>query len=213
MKNIIFTIGHSTHSIEKFIELLKLHEINAIADVRSSPFSKMNPQFNREELKESMRDVGINYVFLGKELGARSNDPNCYINNKVQYEKIEKTDLFKSGINRVIEGSYLYRAALMCAEKEPLDCHRTILISRNLIKHGLDVKHVLADGSFESHEEVIERLMESFDIARDDMFLSNDEIQDIAYKKQAEKIAYIRDEHKSNIIDRDFDSVSPKVNQ
>src|SRR6266446_5531061 len=130
MVDTVYTIGHSTHTIEKLIALLKDHGITALCDVRSQPYSRMNPQFNREPLKQALRDSGILYVFLGAELGARSEDKSCYRNGQVQYDLLARTDLFKRGIERVKDGAHRYRLALMCAEKEPLDCHRTILVSR-----------------------------------------------------------------------------------
>ena len=84
MTNAVYTIGHSTHSIEKLIELLKQQSISAVSDVRSRPYSRMNPQFNRESLKQALRTANIQYVFLGKELGARSEDRRCYRNGQVQ---------------------------------------------------------------------------------------------------------------------------------
>ena len=142
----IFTIGHSTHPLDKFIRLLERHDITAICDVRSSPYSQFNPQFNQQELKAGLQERGIKYVFLGEELGARSDDPSCYRDGKVQYDLLAKTELFKRGLERVCKGSEEYRIALMCAEKDPLECHRTILVSRELNKEGLAVEHILADG-------------------------------------------------------------------
>lgn len=190
MASEIFTIGHSTHTIEKFIALLSMHDIQAVADVRSSPFSKFNPQFNRENLQNSLKAAGIHYVFLGKELGARSEDPACYIAGKVQYDRLAKTPLFQSGIDRVIEGAGNYRIALMCAEKDPLACHRTILVARELLKRGMAITHILEDGSPESHTETSLRLVASLGMSLDDMFISMDEIIEQAYIRQANKIAY-----------------------
>src|ERR1700674_3398382 len=151
MQEVIFTIGHSTHPQKRFIALLLQHGITALCDVRSKPYSRVNPQFNREELKESLRERCIKYVFLGKELGARSEDPMCYENGKVQYDRLAHTDLFRRGLERVQNGMKDYRLALMCAEKEPLECHRTILIARHLADLGFDVQHIHADGRLESH--------------------------------------------------------------
>ena len=190
MSSKVFTIGHSTHTIEKFITLLSAHEIQAVADVRSSPFSKFNPQFNRENLQNSLKAASIRYVFLGKELGARSEDLACYVADKVQYDRLAQTPLFQSGLDRVVEGANNYRIALMCAEKDPLDCHRTILVSRELLKRGLIVTHILEDGSLESHTESIARLVATLGMSMDDMFISRDEIIDQAYRRQADRIAY-----------------------
>src|ERR1700742_784406 len=92
----VLTVGHSTHPVDRFIALLKACEVSAIADVRSSPFSRFNPQFNRDALSKALRDVGISYVFVGKELGARSDDASCYENGQVQYGRLAKTPLFNS---------------------------------------------------------------------------------------------------------------------
>jgi len=190
MKNAIFTVGHSTHSIEKFLALLTKHQITAIVDVRSSPYSRMNPQFNREPLKETLRNSGIAYVFLGKELGARSTDASCYVGGKVQYERLAKTGLFADGINRVQQGMEKYRVSLMCAEKDPLSCHRTILVTRDLVSRGISAEHILEDGTLESHTHAIERLMQQLKLPEGDMFRSRDSWVDDAYRLQGEKIAY-----------------------
>lgn len=188
----VFTIGHSTHALDDFIRLLALHSIEAVADVRSSPFSRRNPQFNQRNLQQGLQSADIRYVYLGKELGARSDDPTCYENGQVQYMRLAKTALFQSGIERVIEGVSKYRIALMCAEKEPLHCHRTILVSRELARRSIGVVHILADGVLEAHTDTVARLVTELRLSADDMFLSRAEIEDSAYALQAEKRAYTR---------------------
>lgn len=150
----------------------------------------MNPQFNRETLRYKLREGGIKYVFLGRELGARSDDKSCYRNGQVQYELLARTALFKSGIERVKEGAQLYRIALMCAEKEPLECHRTILVSRKLFEEGIAIRHILGDGHIEDHEQTIQRLLSKLRIPEEDIFRSKDEIANEAYARQAKEIAY-----------------------
>lgn len=207
MINQIFTVGHSTHSIEKFIQLLKQYKITAIADVRSAPYSRHFPHFNRELLQNSLKENGIQYVFLGKELGARSEDECCYVDEKVSYSILAKTKLFQSGIDRVIDGSQLFNIALMCAEKDPLDCHRTILVAKNLIDRGCQVIHVLASGSSEPHSKSMERLLTQLDLSGDDLFRSLELTQQAAYDIQGEKIAYDRKKLRSvggKIIDLNF---------
>ena len=132
MTNKLFTIGHSTHTVDQFLGLLKKHGITAVCDVRSMPYSQHNPQFNRESLKEVLNARGISYVFLGKELGARSDNPACYINGKVQYNYLAEEPAFREGLRRVKKGMQSFQVALMCAEKDPLTCHRTILVCREL---------------------------------------------------------------------------------
>jgi uncharacterized protein (DUF488 family) len=186
----VFSVGHSTHSVEHLLGLLKQHSITAICDVRSRPYSRMNPQFNREPLRDALRAEGIAYVFLGKELGARSDDRSCYRDGQVQYDLLAATVSFRSGLKRVREGSEKYRVALMCAEKDPLQCHRTILISRHLVVEGVDVCHILADGTVEPHEKSIDRLMNQLRLPQSDMFRSKEEIVADAYRIQGEAIAY-----------------------
>jgi uncharacterized protein (DUF488 family) len=189
----VYTIGHSTHTIERFIDLLKQHHISAVCDVRSRPYSRMNPQFNREDLRSSLKAADIKYVFLGKELGARSDDKSCYRNGQIQYDLLAKTSLFNEGIERVIEGSNNYRIALMCAEKEPLDCHRTILVSRTLCDRGVEIEHILGDGRIEAHGHAIERLVDRLRVLGADMFRKPDEVIADAYKRQGNDIAYRED--------------------
>lgn len=190
MTGTIFTIGHSTHPIDRFVEMLKAHDVTALADVRSSPFSRFNPQFNKNNLKEALIPFGIRYVFLGAELGARSTDSNCYVDGKVRFDLLAKTDSFQRGVRRLAEGCRKYRIALMCAEKDPIDCHRTILVSRNLKEAGFAVRHILENGQLESQDAIEKRLISMFKMDNGDLFLSMEEIKDTAYRKQGELIAY-----------------------
>jgi uncharacterized protein (DUF488 family) len=186
----VYTVGHSTHHIETFLALLKSAGITAVVDVRSSPYSRLNPQFGKDSLKQSLAAEKIKYVFLGKELGARSSDSSVYRNGQVQYEILAETDLFKSGIERVKQGAEKYQVALMCAEKEPLDCHRTILVARKLEEHGICIMHILGSGVVESHQHVMERLVSKLQIPKEDMFRTRHAAIAEAYEKQASQIAY-----------------------
>jgi uncharacterized protein (DUF488 family) len=190
MQDTVFTIGHSTHTLERFIALLKLHDITALGDVRSKPYSRTNPQFNREELKKQLRKVDIIYVFLGKELGARSEDPSCYEHGRVQYDRLALTELFRRGLDRVQEGLKRHRLALMCAEKEPLECHRTVLVARHLSALGIRIQHILADGRLESQAHLLERLMRQLALPESDMFRSHEDVLSDAYRIQESRIAY-----------------------
>ena len=190
MSGTIFTIGHSNLEIETFLAMLEQHKVTAIADVRSSPYSRFCTQFNREDLRKSLAARGIRYVFLGAELGARSDDPDCYIAGKVQYDRLAESPAFALGVARVIEGAKSHRIAMMCAEKEPLDCHRTILVSRELVERGIDVRHILSNGVSEAHRESLSRLLEVLGLPEGDMFKSRDRFVEDAYRIQGERIAY-----------------------
>jgi uncharacterized protein (DUF488 family) len=189
---IVFTLGHSNHPIEHFLSLLRPHGIQVVADVRSTPFSRFNPQYNRQRLEESLRSEGIDYLFLGEELGARSSDPNCYVGDRVSYSKLAATESFKRGLRRVIEDSRTRRVALMCAEREPLDCHRTILVSRELAREHVPVIHIRADGTLEDHRHVMQRLVAALDLGDPDLFVTPDDQFEAAYEAQGRKIAYAR---------------------
>lgn len=196
----VYTVGHSTHSIDTFLGLLDLYGISAICDVRSSPYSRFNPQYNKDALSKSLHDHSIKYVFLGKELGARSNDPSCYCDGRVQYRALARTELFLSGIERVRVGVERgYRMALMCAEKDPLDCHRTVLVARTLESDGFSVSHILSDGTLETQDEAAARLIKKLNLNQDDLFLSAPDVIDKAFRKQEEKIAYIEDDNNSQV--------------
>ena len=155
------------------------------------PYSRRHPQFNRRALTVSLEAHGVAYVFLGRELGARSRDPACYENGRVQYRRLAGTELFRSGIRRIVDGSRRMRIALMCAEKEPLDCHRTILVARELVRLGQVVNHILADGRIEPHETVMKRLFARLGLPEADLFRTPAELEDEAYTAQEKNIAYV----------------------
>jgi uncharacterized protein (DUF488 family) len=189
----IYTVGHSNHPIERFLGLLQPHGITAVADVRSTPYSRFNPQFRREKLQAALGSVGIQYVFLGQELGARSQDPACYDSEgRVSYAKLARTELFRKGIARLRTGMADHRISLLCAEREPLECHRTILVARELVREGVPVTHILGDGSLESHEHALQRLAASLKLTATDLFSDSAELIEQAYELQAARIAYVK---------------------
>lgn len=155
----IFTVGHSNHSPEKFLDLLKWHEVTAIADVRSFPVSRRCPHFSQSPLKKLLEVEGIAYVFLGDQLGARPKETECYVEGKARYELIAQTEAFSRGLERICQGAKKHRIALMCAEQDPIICHRTILVCKYLRNAGLEIKHILKNGDLESHNHLEERLL------------------------------------------------------
>ncbi len=191
----IYTIGHSKHPIDQFIALLQQHSVDALADVRSTPYSRFNPQFNKEKLQTALAAAGIRYVFLGEELGARAKDPSCYdAEGRVNYTKLAQTALFRKGIERLLTGMQQHRIAIMCAEREPLDCHRTILVSRELERAGVPVTHILHDGTLEPHTQLTTRLAADLNLVGTDLFRTPNELIEDAYEKQGSRIAYVRTE-------------------
>lgn len=194
MNEMLYTIGHSNRSLEEFLGALRAHGITAIADVRSQPYSRLYPHFDREALAESLKAQGIAYVFLGKELGARSPDAGCYENGKVQFDRLARTAAFQEGLERVRQGMEQYRVALLCAEREPLACHRTILVARQLSMRGVNILHIIDEKTAEEHERTTERLQRELGLAEGNLFADRQQLINDAYNEQAKRIAYERGE-------------------
>jgi uncharacterized protein (DUF488 family) len=205
----LYTVGHSNHTCDVFLSLLTAHGVTAVADVRSTPYSRRNPQFNRDDIRAALKSLGIQYVFLGKELGARSNDDSCYVNDKIRYSMLAQTPLFKSGIERLLEGARSHRIALMCAEKDPLDCHRTILVSRELVLRGANILHILSDGSIETQDEALRRLVRRLKLGGEDLFRSEGVTIEEAYERQGNLIAYDRAAYRAPVRDAANETEAP----
>lgn len=190
VRNRIFSIGHSTLPLESFIALLKQQHIDTVCDVRSQPYSRACPHFSREMMQHELAKHAIMYVFLGNELGARSSDPSLYVNGKVSYDRLAGSALFQRGLREIQDLALTSCVALMCAEGEPLACHRTILVSRYLQTNGYPVAHILGTGAVETHEDIMNRLLRILGLPESDMFKSRDEILAEAYSIQGKRIAY-----------------------
>lgn len=186
----IYTIGYSKFNIKDFIDTLKKNSINAIADVRSSPFSKFKPEFNKDNLAKELNKLNIRYVFLGDYCGARVNDESCYINGKADYKLISKSKKFQEGLKRIRNGVQKYRIALMCAESDPITCHRDILICRNLKSPDLKIKHIINADKIELNEESEKRLIDLFKLNQNELFNDRKDLIEEAYNKQSLIIAY-----------------------
>ena len=178
--------------MQQFITLLQQHNVSAIADVRSAPYSKYQAHFNKEELQAALHKHGIAYVFLGKQLGGRPKNSKYYRNGQVVYDYIASEDDFKHGISRLLNGMQKYRIAIMCAEKDPLDCHRSILVCRHLKEVTANIRHILADGTIKTHNDIEQQLIKStgsdfelFDEKTDHATLVRK-----AYEKRQQNIAY-----------------------
>jgi uncharacterized protein (DUF488 family) len=198
MNNTLYTIGHSNHDIAVFLNLLQMHNISALGDVRSQPYSHYVPQYSYETLKAELAKRNISYVFLGKELGARSDNPACYHQGKVQYQRLAQESEFIQGLTRVQHGMERYRIALMCSEKDPIECHRAILITRQLAKNNIVINHIHADGTLETQQAMESRLLTLCKLPECDMFNNRAHFLAEAYKIQEERIAYL-DETQKNI--------------
>jgi uncharacterized protein (DUF488 family) len=192
----IFTVGHSNVGVEALIALLRRHAITAVADVRSHPYSRFLPHFSQPALRASLDDAQIRYVFLGRELGARPADPTCYVDGQAAYARIAATALFAQGLARLRRGMRTERIALLCAEKDPLTCHRAILVCRPLRAPGVAIQHILPDGSLEDHAALEQRLLRLHGLDQLDLFNPRPLAQLIeeAYDRQGAVIAYVKEE-------------------
>ena len=167
----LFSIGHSNHPIKRFISLLQGADVTVLADVRSYPVSRYAPQFNRDALEKSLEENGIAYLYLGKELGGRARG------------KISVGD-FNRGLDRLLAESARHRVAMMCAERDPLDCHRWLWLSRELCARGVDVAHILANGNIERQRDTEDRLLEAEGLAGEDFFPREQRLED-AYRARS----------------------------
>lgn len=144
----LYSIGHSNHSLEIFLGLLRQEDVHVLVDVRSSPYSRFAPHFNREELKPQLRSAGIQYLFMGDLLGGRPDGDEFYdAAGHVLYDEVAATSWFQEGIQRLSRGAASHRVAMMCSEEDPTDCHRRLLVARVLGEHGFEVLHIRRDGS------------------------------------------------------------------
>lgn len=187
----LFTVGHSNLESDAFIAILREFGVSAIADVRSSPYSRFCPQFNTDALKRELKIHGIEYVFLGDELGARRAEEECYVDDVARYELIATTEAFARGIQRLRSGLASHRIALLCAEKDPLTCHRMVLVCRHL-RDSVPIVHIIGPGEFETQEQAESRLLKMVGLPDRDLFRTRAELLDEAYSKQGDQIAYRR---------------------
>lgn len=155
MKDPLFTIGHSNHSQEHFIQLLQQHGIEVLADVRSQPWSSYSPQFNAQEIKPALLAAGIRYLFLGDQLGGRPEEAEFYDDQGyVLYYRLAESPRFRAGIDRLLRGIQKMRVAIMCSEEDPAVCHRYLLVTRVVAANGVDVQHIRGEGQLQSEAAI-----------------------------------------------------------
>ena len=151
----VLTIGHSNHQVEHFLDLLKSHSVEVVADTRSYPYSEYATQFDQKPLKMALEADGIRYVFLGRELGGRPDGDEFYDDQgHVLYDRVAETELFQEGVLRLEKGIREYKVAMLCAEENPAACHRRLLIGRVLLNRGIQVDHIRGDGRIQTETEV-----------------------------------------------------------
>lgn len=195
-KRMVFTIGHSKHEIDYFVELLNKHGCNSVIDVRSQPYSQIAPQFNKEQLSLVLKNNDMMYIHFEEEFGARR-VKSCLLDEdgKVDFDKVRESIKFKQGIQRLKTGIDLgYTIALMCSEADPFDCHRFSMVSYQLIKEGVRVCHILKDGSLKENSELEDELVSKYEkkLPQTNLFgtVTRDEQIEIAYRLRGKDIAF-----------------------
>ena len=186
MAEIIHPLGHSNHPTDGFLELLTRHGIQEVIDVRSTPYSRFAPQFNMKRLAPALAQADIQYIFLGHQLGGRPNNPAHYDHSgKAQYQLMATTPQFRAGIDHVINATTRRRTTILCSERDPLSCHRTLLVSRELALQGFDIRHILPTGEWEDHRKSIDQLAQL-------LGLTGKNHLDRAIDLQSARVAYVR---------------------
>ena len=195
----LYTIGHSQHKFEYFLSLLQKYDINYLLDVRSTPYSKYAETYNKDKLNYLLNQNHITYWPMGKYFGARREDKFLYSESGyLDFEKVRKSELFQSGVRSVELG--LQRGnqiVLMCTEKDPIDCHRAVMVAKAFFDNGIEVYHILSDGKIQTHTELEKRLLNKYYPDRNqlDIFtynekLDNNKLLKDAYAKRNEEIGY-----------------------
>jgi uncharacterized protein (DUF488 family) len=184
----LLTIGHSNLSADRFMTLLRGARVTAVADVRSIPFSRWCPWFSAKALAQRLAGEGIAYIALGEQLGGRPRDPKLYRNGVANYDAMAARAEFVAGLERVVDEIERHRLCLLCAEREPLDCHRCLLVGRVLAERGLTLGHIRADGTIEPHAATEDRLLA---LAGDDADLFRERAERLAhaYRRRAQAVA------------------------
>lgn len=151
----VWSAGHSNVSMERLLELLALHGIEVVADVRSSPYSRYTPHFSKDQLQRHLALAGVRYVFLGSELGGRPSDPSMYVEDgRARYDLVAVSPTFRQGIERLLTGIGRYRVAVTCGEEDPLSCHRRRLIGLVLAEAGVQMLHIRGDGHTDTEDDL-----------------------------------------------------------
>jgi uncharacterized protein (DUF488 family) len=151
----VWTVGHSNHTQERLIDLLRSHSIGVVADLRTSPYSRYSTQFNKEQLERALESRGIRYVYLGVALGGRPSDSSMYdADGRVRYDRVAAGPDYLGAIERLLRGAEEYRIVLVCGEEDPISCHRRRLVGRTLRERGVTLAHIRGDGAVATEAEL-----------------------------------------------------------
>lgn len=196
----IYTIGHSNYTTERLIDMLEYYNINCVVDIRGTPYSKYNIQFDKEAIRYTLTNAGFVYIYMGKELAAKRIRKNSYNNEGYSnFEEVVKEEEFKRGVERLKNGCEKgYKIILLGAMQDPIRCHRSILVGRELVKNDFDVKHILDDYSIVTQDDIEEMLLNKYfsnrnQITIEDLTgnsLNNEEMINEGYKLANREIGY-----------------------
>ena len=196
----IYTIGHSNYTMERLIDMLEYYNINCVEDIRGTPYSKYNIQFDKEAIRYTLTNAGFVYIYMGKELAAKRIRKNSYNNEGYSnFEEVIKEEEFKRGVERLKNGCEKgYKIILLGAMQDPIRCHRSILVGRELVKNDFDVKHILDDYSIVTQDDIEEMLLNKYfsnrnQITIEDLTgnsLNNEEMINEGYKLANREIGY-----------------------
>lgn len=196
----IYTIGHSNYTMERLIDMLEYYNINCVVDIRGTPYSKYNIQFDKEAIRYTLTNAGFVYIYTGKELAAKRIRKNSYNNEGYSnFEEVIKEEEFKRGVERLKNGCEKgYKIILLGAMQDPIRCHRSILVGRELVKNDFDVKHILDDYSIVTQDDIEEMLLNKYfsnrnQITIEDLTgnsLNNEEMINEGYKLANREIGY-----------------------
>jgi uncharacterized protein (DUF488 family) len=186
----LFSIGHSNIPAERFVAMLRSAGVNAVADVRSTPASRRFPWFSRNNLAPRLQGDDVIYMQFGDSLGGRPRDPDLYRDGVADYEAMARRPEFCAGLERLLAVATQHRVCMMCAEREPLDCHRCLLVSRAIAERGFDVGHILHDGTIEPHTATEQRLLAASASDTDLFVTGQNERLAAAYRRRCRAVAY-----------------------
>lgn len=196
---VIYTIGYSPFKIKRFTEVLKQYEILCVIDVRSNPYSKMYPEYNKNNLENELKQMGILYRNYKTEFGAKQTDLKYFSNDKyLDFNKYSESCYFKEGIRKIEEGMALnYVFVLMCSEKDPIICHRNIMVAKAFYGIGYEIRNILADGKYEKQDSIEQRLVDIHFKNKNQIALSEEFYKENvreSYKLQNKKIGYKKEQ-------------------
>ncbi len=189
--NTLYTFGYGNLEIKEFLKIIKKNDIEVICDIRSQPYSSYKPEYSKEPLKEFLNENSIKYLFMGDNLGGRIDDKDCYEDNQINYEVLSQKKIFQEGLDRLLEGLKKYSVAIMCSEKEPEKCHRTLLVSRFVKNRHGNILHIHHNDTLEKHSDFENRIVEQNNNQQALLNLEDKETTlALAYKKLSKKAAY-----------------------